>query len=348
MFVCSPCEQWTDEYIREFSSADISVAVNTDRGLLTPIVFSANSKSVVDISADVKTIAGKAKEGKLKPEEFIGGTFTVSNLGMFGIKQFTAIINGPQACILAVAGTDKKVVPNDGPDAASRSARPPARPLHTGSAAARRHRSHPISSDLIRSHPPLVPSSTRATAASPPPRATLTVRRLSLAAGHSSPSRSWLCLSPRTTEWWTAPSAQHGSTRSKSTSRTPCCSSCKPRAWQGECASTAYPPPVHTLGGTVGRVLGMPRQIHVCTALRARHRHKAHVCQGRKRNVPTEPMRAAESTYRARRWSFVVALQHVDAGGLTNRSMWAAQRVGYCASARTYACEWACWLQLCC
>ena len=127
MFVCSPCEQWTDEYIREFSSADISVAVNTDRGLLTPIVFSANSKSVVDISADVKTIAGKAKEGKLKPEEFIGGTFTVSNLGMFGIKQFTAIINGPQACILAVAGTDKKVVPNDGPDAASRSARPPAR-----------------------------------------------------------------------------------------------------------------------------------------------------------------------------------------------------------------------------
>jgi len=106
--------QWTDEYIRQFAAADISVAVNTERGLLTPIVFSADSKSIVDISKDVKALAGKAKEGKLKPDEFIGGTFTVSNLGMTGIKQFTAIINGPQACILAVGGTEKRLVPGPG------------------------------------------------------------------------------------------------------------------------------------------------------------------------------------------------------------------------------------------
>ncbi|KAL3910781.1 MAG: hypothetical protein SGPRY_008929, partial [Prymnesium sp.] len=88
---------YTEEYIRQFSSADISVAVNTDRGLLTPIVFGAESKNVTQIATDVKMLAAKAKEGKLQPAEFIGGTFTVSNLGMFGLKQFTAIINSPQA-----------------------------------------------------------------------------------------------------------------------------------------------------------------------------------------------------------------------------------------------------------
>eukprot|EP00316_Scyphosphaera_apsteinii_P008309 CAMPEP_0119309484 /NCGR_PEP_ID=MMETSP1333-20130426/15792_1 /TAXON_ID=418940 /ORGANISM="Scyphosphaera apsteinii, Strain RCC1455" /LENGTH=453 /DNA_ID=CAMNT_0007313471 /DNA_START=21 /DNA_END=1382 /DNA_ORIENTATION=+ len=113
--VCN--SSWRDEYVRQYSAADISVAVNTERGLLTPIVFSADSKSIVEIAADVKSLAGKAKEGKLKPDEFLGGTFTVSNLGMFGVKQFTAIINAPQACILAVGGTKKVVVPNEGPTA---------------------------------------------------------------------------------------------------------------------------------------------------------------------------------------------------------------------------------------
>jgi len=113
--VCN--SSWSDEFIRQYSAADISVAVNTDRGLLTPIVFGADTKTVAQISKDVKALAAKAKENKLKPEEFMGGTFTVSNLGMFGIKQFTAIINAPQACILAVGGTEKKVVVNDGPDA---------------------------------------------------------------------------------------------------------------------------------------------------------------------------------------------------------------------------------------
>lgn len=115
--VCN--SSWSDEYIRQYSAADISVAVSTERGLLTPIVFGADSKSVSQISQDVKHLAGKAKDGSIKPDEFMGGTFTVSNLGMFGIKQFTAIINAPQACILAVGGTEKKVVPNDGPDAAT-------------------------------------------------------------------------------------------------------------------------------------------------------------------------------------------------------------------------------------
>ena len=115
--VCN--SSWSDEYIRQYSAADISVAVSTERGLLTPIIFGADTKSVAEISKDVKHLAGKAKDGSIKPDEFMGGTFTVSNLGMFGIKQFTAIINAPQACILAVGGTEKKVVANDGPDAAT-------------------------------------------------------------------------------------------------------------------------------------------------------------------------------------------------------------------------------------
>jgi len=113
--VCN--SQWNDEYVRQFSAADISVAVNTDKGLLTPIVFGADSKKLTQISDEFKGLAAKAKDGKLQPQEFMGGTFTISNLGMMGVKQFTAIINAPQACILAVGGTKKMVVPNEGPDA---------------------------------------------------------------------------------------------------------------------------------------------------------------------------------------------------------------------------------------
>ncbi|XP_076767207.1 dihydrolipoyllysine-residue acetyltransferase component of pyruvate dehydrogenase complex [Xylocopa sonorina] len=83
---------------------DISIAVATDAGLITPIVFDATAKSVADISKDIKELAEKARSGRLKPEEFQGGTFTISNLGMFGIKQFSAIINPPQTAILAVGG----------------------------------------------------------------------------------------------------------------------------------------------------------------------------------------------------------------------------------------------------
>jgi len=83
---------------------DISVAVATDAGLITPIVKNAVGKSVQQISADVKELAGRAKQNKLKLDEFQGGTFTISNLGMFGVTEFTAIINAPQAAILAVGG----------------------------------------------------------------------------------------------------------------------------------------------------------------------------------------------------------------------------------------------------
>lgn len=99
---------WTDEAVLQFVHSDISVAVSTPNGLMTPIVKQAETKGLKDISAEVKDLAGRARDGKLKPEEFMGGTFTVSNLGMFGIKEFGAIINPPQSCILAVGAGEKK------------------------------------------------------------------------------------------------------------------------------------------------------------------------------------------------------------------------------------------------
>jgi len=112
---------WMDTFIREFHTCDVSVAVDTGNGLITPIVTGAEGKGLAEISTSVREMAGRAKEGKLQPHEFQGGTITVSNLGMFGINQFTAIINPPQACILAVGGTEKKVVagPNGDPTVAS-------------------------------------------------------------------------------------------------------------------------------------------------------------------------------------------------------------------------------------
>merc|ERR1712183_659963 len=105
---------WMDTFIREFHTCDVSVAVDTGNGLITPIVTGAEGKGLAEISNSVKEMAGRAKVGKLQPHEFQGGTITVSNLGMFGINQFTAIINPPQACILAVGGTEKKVVAGPG------------------------------------------------------------------------------------------------------------------------------------------------------------------------------------------------------------------------------------------
>eukprot|EP00475_Leptophrys_vorax_P041731 TRINITY_DN78776_c0_g1_i1.p1 TRINITY_DN78776_c0_g1~~TRINITY_DN78776_c0_g1_i1.p1 ORF type:complete len:595 (-),score=167.61 TRINITY_DN78776_c0_g1_i1:32-1816(-) len=105
---------WTDKAIRQYNYVDISVAVSTEAGLITPIVFDADKKGLSVISKDVKELAGKARANKLKPQEFQGGTFTISNLGMFGVNQFAAIINPPQSAILAVGTTSKKVVPNEG------------------------------------------------------------------------------------------------------------------------------------------------------------------------------------------------------------------------------------------
>ena len=105
---------WTDDALLQYKYADISVAVATPNGLITPIVKAAETKGLQEISAEIKDLAGRAREGKLKPEEFQGGTFSVSNLGMFGVKEFDAIINPPQACILAIgAGAKQPYVDGD-------------------------------------------------------------------------------------------------------------------------------------------------------------------------------------------------------------------------------------------
>ncbi|XP_017060458.1 dihydrolipoyllysine-residue acetyltransferase component of pyruvate dehydrogenase complex, mitochondrial isoform X3 [Drosophila ficusphila] len=101
---------WMGTVIRQYDDVDVSVAVSTDKGLITPIVFNADRKGVLEISKDVKALAGKARDNKLQPHEFQGGTISVSNLGMFGVNQFAAVINPPQSCILAIGTTTKKLV----------------------------------------------------------------------------------------------------------------------------------------------------------------------------------------------------------------------------------------------
>ncbi len=104
---------WGEDAIRRYTDIDISVAVATPNGLITPIVHHADRKGLADISGEMKSLAAKARDNKLKPEEFQGGGFTISNLGMFGIREFAAIINPPQGCILAVgAGEQRPVVKN--------------------------------------------------------------------------------------------------------------------------------------------------------------------------------------------------------------------------------------------
>jgi pyruvate dehydrogenase E2 component (dihydrolipoamide acetyltransferase) len=93
---------WTGEAIQTHAEVHVGVAVSLPEGLITPIVRNADRKSVVEISREVKDLAARAREKKLKPEEFQGSTFTVSNLGMFDVTEFTAIINPPESCILAV------------------------------------------------------------------------------------------------------------------------------------------------------------------------------------------------------------------------------------------------------
>jgi pyruvate dehydrogenase E2 component (dihydrolipoamide acetyltransferase) len=105
---------WTEEEMVMYGAVDISVAVATDRGLITPIVRNADMKGVAQISIEMKDLAARAKEGKLKLNEFQGGGFTISNLGMFGIQNFAAIINPPQAMILAVGMGEERVVARKG------------------------------------------------------------------------------------------------------------------------------------------------------------------------------------------------------------------------------------------
>ncbi len=102
---------WSDDAVLIYNNVDVAVAVAIDGGLITPIIKNADQKSIPAISSEMKQLAKKAKEGKLQPEEFQGGTFSISNLGMFGIDNFSAIVNPPQSCILAVGqGVEKPIV----------------------------------------------------------------------------------------------------------------------------------------------------------------------------------------------------------------------------------------------
>jgi pyruvate dehydrogenase E2 component (dihydrolipoamide acetyltransferase) len=101
---------WSDDAILVYNNIDISMAVAIDGGLITPIIRNADQKTIQQISSESKQLVKKAREGKLQPEEFQGGSFSISNLGMFGIDNFSAIVNPPQSCILAVSQSVKKPV----------------------------------------------------------------------------------------------------------------------------------------------------------------------------------------------------------------------------------------------
>ncbi|HJD61869.1 MAG TPA: pyruvate dehydrogenase complex dihydrolipoamide acetyltransferase [Rickettsia endosymbiont of Columbicola hoogstraali] len=111
---------WGDDAIRYYNNVDIAVAVAIENGLVTPIIRNANQKNIVDLSSEMKALIKKARENKLTPEEFQGGGFTISNLGMYGIKNFNAIINPPQSCIMGVGSSSKRpIVKNDQIDIAT-------------------------------------------------------------------------------------------------------------------------------------------------------------------------------------------------------------------------------------
>jgi len=105
---------YQDKTVRFYQQADIGVAVAIDEGLITPVVRGANLKGLAEISAEIKDLAAKAKAKKLQPEEYTGATFSISNLGMMGIKEFTAIINPPEAAIIAIGAANPTPVVRDG------------------------------------------------------------------------------------------------------------------------------------------------------------------------------------------------------------------------------------------
>jgi pyruvate dehydrogenase E2 component (dihydrolipoamide acetyltransferase) len=105
---------WANDSLLQFKDINIAVAVATPKGLITPVVFKADSKDLATISSELKALATRAREGRLKPDEYKGGGFTISNLGMYGVREFSAIINPPQACILAVGAGEQRAVAKDG------------------------------------------------------------------------------------------------------------------------------------------------------------------------------------------------------------------------------------------
>jgi pyruvate dehydrogenase E2 component (dihydrolipoamide acetyltransferase) len=105
---------WTEAAILKHHHADIGIAVDLNPGLITPIIFHAETRGLMEISNEAKSLAERAKAKKLKPQEYEGGAFSISNLGMLGIRQFTALINPPQSAILAVGAGEERVVAREG------------------------------------------------------------------------------------------------------------------------------------------------------------------------------------------------------------------------------------------
>ena len=110
---------WTEEATLVYKTIDISVAVAIEGGLITPIIRDAGAKGVKEISVKMKDLANRAREGKLMPEEYQGGTFSISNLGMYGVKEFSAVINPPQGAILAIGTAEERPIIKDGAVAAA-------------------------------------------------------------------------------------------------------------------------------------------------------------------------------------------------------------------------------------
>jgi pyruvate dehydrogenase E2 component (dihydrolipoamide acetyltransferase) len=101
---------WGGDHVRQFNRVHLGVAVAVEDGLITPVIRDAHLKGLAEIAVEVRELAGRAREKKLKPDEYTGGTFSVSNLGMFGIEEFTAVINPPEAGILAVGALEERAV----------------------------------------------------------------------------------------------------------------------------------------------------------------------------------------------------------------------------------------------
>jgi len=105
---------WEGDHTRLFTHADISVAVAIDGGLITPVIWAAEKKGLAELSQISRDLAARARSGSLAPEEFTGGSFTISNLGMFGVREFAAVINPPQGAILAVGAGEQRPIVRDG------------------------------------------------------------------------------------------------------------------------------------------------------------------------------------------------------------------------------------------
>ncbi|MGD9638984.1 MAG: pyruvate dehydrogenase complex dihydrolipoamide acetyltransferase [Alphaproteobacteria bacterium] len=105
---------WNEDSIRMYNNVDVAVAVSTPGGLFTPVIRNVDRRRLPDISRSIKNLAEKARAGKLVPEEYQGGNFTISNLGMYGIKDFSAIINPPQSCILSIGKAEQRLIVREG------------------------------------------------------------------------------------------------------------------------------------------------------------------------------------------------------------------------------------------